>query len=219
MPRRGASHTFYATVSFLIFDLASFSVILDSWVSLTRSSGHTVLQHSTTVARVDRLTAVATREGISSRPDRPAVLSKQTSFLLRRLLPVNFEAPISWSFTTLAMETWETAHDEGALPAPYNRLARARAALHATWIGQPTPVADAAKSPPCFVARHSPAEKPPSPVPSSSVSGVHLESSPSSATYHCPTRKGGLEHLAPLTPAFCLFGFCVVLHWSPDLED
>ena len=57
-----------------------------------------------------------------------------------------------------------------------------------------------------------PAEKPPSPYPSRSVSGVHLESSPSSATYHCPTWKGGLEHLAPLTPAFCLFGFCVVLH-------
>ena len=43
VPRRGASHTLYATVSFLIFDLASFSVILDSRVSLTRSSGHTVL--------------------------------------------------------------------------------------------------------------------------------------------------------------------------------
>ena len=98
----------------------------------------------------------------------------------------------------------DVSHDEGTLPAPYNRLARTRAALRAAWTGRrllsPLP-------PSRLVLRRTslPAEKPPSPYPSRSVSGVHLESSPSSATYHCPTRKGGLEHLAPLTPAFaCL---------------
>ena len=41
----------------------------------------------------------------------------------------------------------DVSHDEGTLPAPYNRLARTHAALRIAWIGSPTTFAVTTKPP------------------------------------------------------------------------